>query len=230
MTKRPRCCVRSKRWASGTSAATSRTRICAVSLTPTYRAGCKRILYSPNYYQAVANPKTKLITDRIARSPRPASSRPTALNVTSTSSFGRPASTSSTPTPTSTSGAAPAKTWSIGGTARTSRRTGYHHRRYAEPVLPARPQHRAGTYVRGLHDRIADPLRRPAIAAVDKRGAQALAPTRPPSNATTRNCSTTCDDSVWNTGGCRSFYIDEHGVNRTLWSGMTWQYWLATRR
>ncbi len=36
-------------------------------LTPTYRAGCKRILYSPNYYQAVANPKTELITDRIAR-------------------------------------------------------------------------------------------------------------------------------------------------------------------
>jgi hypothetical protein len=24
--------------------------------------------------------------------------------------------------------------------------------------------------------------------------------------------------------------MDEHGVNRTLWSGMTWQYWLATRK
>jgi len=35
---------------------------------------------------------------------------------------------------------------------------------------------------------------------------------------------------VWSTGGCRSWYLDEHGVNRTLWSGMTWQYWLATRR
>ena len=23
--------------------------------------------------------------------------------------------------------------------------------------------------------------------------------------------------------------LDEHGVNRTLWSGLTWQYWLATR-
>jgi len=36
--------------------------------------------------------------------------------------------------------------------------------------------------------------------------------------------------TVWSTGGCRSWYMDEHGVNRTLWSGMTWQYWLATRR
>ena len=47
-------------------------------LTPTYRAGCKRILYSPNYYQGVANPKTKLITDRIARITPTASSPPTA--------------------------------------------------------------------------------------------------------------------------------------------------------
>ena len=35
--------------------------------------------------------------------------------------------------------------------------------------------------------------------------------------------------SVWNTGGCSSWYLDEHGKNRTLWSGMTWQYWLTTR-
>ena len=35
---------------------------------------------------------------------------------------------------------------------------------------------------------------------------------------------------MWNTGGCRSWYMDEHGVNRALWSGMTWEYWLATRK
>ncbi|MGH3851500.1 MAG: flavin-containing monooxygenase, partial [Pseudonocardiaceae bacterium] len=37
-------------------------------LTPHYRAGCKRILYSGNnYYLAVANPTTTLITERITR-------------------------------------------------------------------------------------------------------------------------------------------------------------------
>ncbi|MGH3561163.1 MAG: flavin-containing monooxygenase, partial [Mycobacterium sp.] len=37
-------------------------------LTPHYRAGCKRILYSgSNYYRAVANPTTTLITERITR-------------------------------------------------------------------------------------------------------------------------------------------------------------------
>src|SRR6516225_1751466 len=36
-------------------------------LTPHYRIGCKRILNSSTYYPAVADPKTQLITHRIAR-------------------------------------------------------------------------------------------------------------------------------------------------------------------
>ena len=69
-----------------------------------------------------------------------------------------------------------------------------------------------------------------AIAAVDKKGAQALAPTRAAQDAYNDELQRDLAGTVWNTGGCRSWYMDEHGVNRTLWSGMTWQYWLATRR
>jgi cation diffusion facilitator CzcD-associated flavoprotein CzcO len=36
--------------------------------------------------------------------------------------------------------------------------------------------------------------------------------------------------TVWNTGGCRSWYLDPNGVNRTLWPTYTWRYWLRTRR
>ncbi|MGJ6963387.1 flavin-containing monooxygenase [Streptosporangium sp. G11] len=35
---------------------------------------------------------------------------------------------------------------------------------------------------------------------------------------------------VWNEGGCGSWYLDEHGVNRTLWPGFTFEYWARTRR
>ncbi|MQA94103.1 MAG: FAD-dependent oxidoreductase [Streptosporangiales bacterium] len=35
---------------------------------------------------------------------------------------------------------------------------------------------------------------------------------------------------VWNEGGCTSWYLDEKGVNRTIWPGFTWEYWLRTRR
>jgi len=34
---------------------------------------------------------------------------------------------------------------------------------------------------------------------------------------------------VWSTGGCTNWYLDAQGVNRTLWPGQTWRYWLATR-
>ncbi|SFS39393.1 flavin-containing monooxygenase [Saccharopolyspora flava] len=35
---------------------------------------------------------------------------------------------------------------------------------------------------------------------------------------------------VWSVGGCRSWYLDENGVNRTLWPGFTWKYWMRTRK
>ncbi|MGW5642303.1 flavin-containing monooxygenase [Saccharopolyspora sp. NPDC003752] len=37
-------------------------------------------------------------------------------------------------------------------------------------------------------------------------------------------------DEVWSAGGCRSWYLDENGVNRTIWPGFTWKYWQRTRK
>ncbi len=35
--------------------------------------------------------------------------------------------------------------------------------------------------------------------------------------------------TVWSEGGCKSWYLDEKGVNRTLWPGFTFEYWARTR-
>jgi cation diffusion facilitator CzcD-associated flavoprotein CzcO len=35
---------------------------------------------------------------------------------------------------------------------------------------------------------------------------------------------------VWTQGGCTSWYLDAKGVNRTIWPGFTWRYWMDTRR
>ncbi|GAB3496301.1 flavin-containing monooxygenase [Amycolatopsis cihanbeyliensis] len=35
---------------------------------------------------------------------------------------------------------------------------------------------------------------------------------------------------VWTQGGCTSWYLDAKGVNRTIWPGFTWRYWMETRR
>ncbi|MGB1582079.1 MAG: flavin-containing monooxygenase, partial [Nevskiales bacterium] len=38
------------------------------------------------------------------------------------------------------------------------------------------------------------------------------------------------DGTVWNTGGCKSWYLNEDGKNVTLWPGFTFAYRLNTRR
>ena len=36
--------------------------------------------------------------------------------------------------------------------------------------------------------------------------------------------------SVWNTGGCSSWYLDVNGRNTTIWPYFTWRFWRETRR
>jgi hypothetical protein len=36
--------------------------------------------------------------------------------------------------------------------------------------------------------------------------------------------------TIWTTGGCASWYLDAHGVNRALWPGFTFTFRHKTRR
>jgi hypothetical protein len=36
--------------------------------------------------------------------------------------------------------------------------------------------------------------------------------------------------SVWNSGGCASWYLDSQGCNRTIWPRQTWTFRRKTRR
>ena len=87
-------------------------------LTPPYKPGCKRILISDNFYQAVADPKCELITDGIERITGDGIVPSTAPSTRSTRSSARPVSTSPTRTPTSTSRVQAARTSAIDGTAK----------------------------------------------------------------------------------------------------------------
>ena len=37
-------------------------------------------------------------------------------------------------------------------------------------------------------------------------------------------------ESVWNAGGCASWYLDQNGRNGVWWPGFTWRLWQRTRR
>jgi cation diffusion facilitator CzcD-associated flavoprotein CzcO len=69
-----------------------------------------------------------------------------------------------------------------------------------------------------------------AMALVDRAGAEAL-DTRESAQAEFQSdIQRKLAGGVWTRGGCTSWYLDSRGVNRTIWPGFTWRYWLRTRR
>ena len=170
-----------------------RDRDLRAKLTPHYRPGCKRILISSDFYQAVADPRTELITEGVARV--------TGHSIVTVDGTERDVDAIVLATGFHVDGFVPlcrhqGRPRRRSGRPMEPRRGGgpsRHHRcRCAQPFLPARAQHRAGTQLGGLHDRIADPLRRFG----DRCGGQGrklrrLHPHAPPRTRSTRSCSTT---------------------------------------
>ncbi|OBF22644.1 4-hydroxyacetophenone monooxygenase [Mycobacterium kubicae] len=200
-------------------------------LIPNYRIGCKRILNSSTYYRAVADPKTQLITEGISKITRDGivtsdgTQRPadvivyaTGFHVTDSYTYvqikGR-------------HGEDLVDRWNREGIGA--------HRGITVANMPnlfflLGPNtglgHNSVVFMIESQIRyVAD-----AIKTCDKLGAQALAPTRAAQDQFNDELQAKLADSVWNSGGCSSWYLDEHGRNTVLWGGYTWQYWRTTRK
>jgi cation diffusion facilitator CzcD-associated flavoprotein CzcO len=199
-------------------------------LTPSYTAGCKRILNSDTYYRAIADPKADVLTEGIARMTptgivtRDGVEHPTDVVVWAT---GFHVTDSYTYVDIKGAGGEDlVDRWNREGIAA--------HRGIAVAGMPnlfflLGPNTALGhnSVVFMIESQIRYVAQ--AIAAADAARAKALAPTRRAQDDFNTQLQHDLAGTVFNTGGCQSWYLDAHGVNRTLWSGMTWQYWLATR-
>ncbi|OBF70484.1 4-hydroxyacetophenone monooxygenase [Mycobacterium sp. 852002-51613_SCH5001154] len=199
-------------------------------LTPHYRIGCKRILNSSTYYRAVADPKTELITDHIARI--------TPTGIVTADGKEREADvivygTGFHVTDSYTyvqvkghNGEDLVDRWNREGIAA--------HRGITVADMPnlfflLGPN--TGLGHNSVVFMIESQIRyvASAIKTCDKLGVQALAPTRAAQDAFNDELQRRLGPSVWNSGGCASWYLDEHGKNTVLWGGYTWEYWRDTR-
>ncbi|MGJ6125360.1 NAD(P)/FAD-dependent oxidoreductase [Mycolicibacterium sp. Y3] len=199
-------------------------------LTPSYTAGCKRILNSDTYYRAIADPKADVHTEGIARMTptgivtRDGVEHPVDVVVWAT---GFHVTDSYTYVDIKGAGGEDlVDRWNREGIAA--------HRGIAVAGMPnlfflLGPNTALGhnSVVFMIESQIRYVAQ--AITAADAAGAKALAPTRRAQDDFNSQLQHDLAGTVFNTGGCQSWYLDAHGVNRTLWSGMTWQYWLATR-
>jgi cation diffusion facilitator CzcD-associated flavoprotein CzcO len=69
-----------------------------------------------------------------------------------------------------------------------------------------------------------------AMALADRKGASALDTKESAQARFQSDIQRKLAGGVWTRGGCTSWYLDSRGVNRTIWPGFTWRYWLRTRR
>ena len=69
-----------------------------------------------------------------------------------------------------------------------------------------------------------------ALRVLDEHGAVALDTRRDRQNAYNATLQSRLAGSVWNSGGCASWYLDGSGRNRTIWPDYTFRFRRRTRR
>jgi cation diffusion facilitator CzcD-associated flavoprotein CzcO len=206
------------------------------ALTPAYRMGCKRILLSNDFYPALAQPNVSLATDGIAEiRDKSVVTADGTERETDTIIFGTGFHVTDFPVAQriwNGAGVSLARQWTSGaGSGRgpdafrgttapgfpnlfvlTGPNTGLGHNSQVF-MIEAQIRYVAAA-VRYARRRGADRVEvRPRAQAAYGRALQ-------------RKMART----VWETGGCRSWYLDADGRNVTLWPDFTWAFAWQTRR
>lgn len=69
-----------------------------------------------------------------------------------------------------------------------------------------------------------------AIRALEHGGANRIEVRKEIQDAYNARLQKRLPRSVWNSGGCQSWYIDANGRNTTIWPDFTWRWWQENRR
>ena len=204
-----------------------RLRAC---LEPSYRIGCKRILISNDYYPALQRPNVELVTDPIS------AIRP--HGIVTADGRERELDTIILATGFHVTDM-PVAELVHGGDGRT----------LAE-IWQGSPQAHLGTTVAGFpnlfllvgpntglgHNSIVFMIESQlhylmeCLRFMDRGGLGVVEVREQVQRRSNEELQRRLKDTVWNSGGCVSWYLDEHGRNTTIWPGSTWPYRRRLRR
>jgi cyclohexanone monooxygenase len=195
-------------------------------VTPTYRLGCKRVLLSNTWYPMLAKDHVDLVTDRIAR-------------ITTTGVVTRDAAGTETEHPVDTillgtgftvldqpvahlvrgrDGRTLAEIWGKEG---MSAYQGTMIPGYPNAFMLLGPNTGLGhTSVVFLIERTVEHVVA-ALRAMDAAGVHAIEPRPEVVDAYNAKVQQMLGSTVWNAGGCSSWYLDERGKNTVLWPTFT---------
>ncbi|MET9494977.1 NAD(P)/FAD-dependent oxidoreductase [Streptomyces sp. NPDC006552] len=200
-------------------------------LTPDYRIGCKRILLSNTYYPALAQPNVDVVASGLSQI------RGNTLVAADGSEaevdaivFGTGFHVTDMPIAQRVIGAdgvSLAESWK-GGMAALRGATAAGFPNFMTVIGPNTGLGNSSMIlmIEAQLNYLADYLRQLHVLG----GRVALTP-RPSAVAGWNNrVQDRMKRTVWNTGGCNSWYLDENGVNTTVWPGTTTEFRQATRR
>ncbi|MCW2613450.1 MAG: FAD-dependent pyridine nucleotide-disulfide oxidoreductase [Frankiales bacterium] len=198
-------------------------------LTPRFRLGCKRVLLSNAYYPALSQPNAQVVTDRI-------------VEVTPTAVVSEAADGTRTPHEVDTiiygtgfqvtdppvahrvhgrDGRTLAQVWADSGMAA-------HHgvtiAGFPNLFLLVGPNTGLGhnSIVYMIESQIAYVL--DALEKSEQQGVAAFEPRQDVQDAWNDDLQERLQGTVWNAGGCSSWYLDRSGRNTTLWPTFTLPY------
>jgi cation diffusion facilitator CzcD-associated flavoprotein CzcO len=199
-------------------------------LTPTYAIGCKRILPSNDWYPAITKPNVDVVTSGIREvTPSGIVTEDGVEHPVDTIVYGTGFYVTDIPMAKMVRGR--------GGTLLSD-------------VWRGSPQAYMGTAVTGFpnlfllvgpntglgHNSIVFMIEAQltyvleALRAMREREASEVEVTAEAQEAYNDYLQSRMGRTVWNSGGCSSWYIDANGKNTTIWPDFTWRFWQRTRR
>jgi cation diffusion facilitator CzcD-associated flavoprotein CzcO len=199
-------------------------------LTPSYTIGCKRITMSNTYYRSLTRPNAELVTEPIrevrARSIVTADGAERELDTiilgTGFKVFDNPAFSRVR----GRDGRTLDQAW--GGSPRAY--LGATIAGFPNLFLLVGPNSAGGynsiVFTTEAHVNYV----MACLREMDERGLRAVEVRPDVYDAFNRDTDQRLDGSVWNAGGCASWYLDSNGRNGVWWPGFTWRLWQRTRR
>ncbi|MFE4056390.1 flavin-containing monooxygenase [Streptomyces sp. NPDC059096] len=205
-------------------------------LTPSYRIGCKRILLSSTYYPALARPNVDLVASGLAEV---RGSTLVAADGTETEAdavvFGTGFHVTDMPIAervVGKHGITLAESWKDGmASLRGATAVGFPN--WMTIVGPNTGLGNSSMIlmIEAQLSYLADYLRQlDGLGGRGGTGRAVLTPRPAAVDAWNRRVQERMRRTVWNTGGCTSWYLDAGGRNTTIWPGTTGEFRRATRR
>ncbi len=199
-------------------------------VTPDFQIGCKRMLISNNYYPALARENVDVVTDPIrevkAHSIVTADGTEREIDVLIVATGFHVTDSPMFDLIRGTDGSTLAQSWDVAGM-----------RGYKGTTVPGFPNmfflvgpntglgHSSMVYmIESQINYVID-----ALATMDREKLASVEVRPEPVAQFNDWIQQRLSTSVWNTGGCASWYLDKHGNNTTLWPGHTFQFRNATR-